>query len=253
MSVEFGNLGQGIKRARKERGIKTQEDFVKKLEEFGYPTTIATVRNWEQGKTYPEAGTLEVLCRFFGCDMDYLFMRIDSKTHDVKHTSELTGLSVESVNKLVEWKSNRFHMLIINYLIERTNIIDKLVRYYKCTIREHIANSKYDFSLTDQPPLLTHGDVDYRVFYADVLESIAQERERFSESLENLTQDILDSFAEAFLQEVAPPHRIIERFNADRMQPAANSELVKSIFNDEWEKYKEKLCKAGMEDIDGTD
>lgn len=92
MSDRLCNFGKSLKAARKNHGLKTQQEFVDALTNYGFSTTLATVRNWEQGKTFPEATTLDVLCDFFGCDMDYLFGRISCKTHDTQFICDYTGL-----------------------------------------------------------------------------------------------------------------------------------------------------------------
>ena len=94
---------KGFKRARKEAGY-TQQEFA---DAFSY-VTIETVRNWEQGRNIPEIDTIEKLCGFFNCDLDYLFGRIDYKTHDHEYICETTGLTEKAVEilKLIKRESS---------------------------------------------------------------------------------------------------------------------------------------------------
>lgn len=94
------SLGKGIKRAREKRGL-TQRELAELL---GIAT--ATVSNWEQGDAVPRVNTLTFLCELLECDMDYLFYRIDHPTHDIDFICQDTGLSEESVVRLMRYKRN---------------------------------------------------------------------------------------------------------------------------------------------------
>lgn len=86
----------GFKKARKEAGY-TQQEFADAFSSV----TVETIRNWEQGRNVPEIDTIEKLCDFFKCDMDYLFGRIDHKSHNHKYICECTGLSEKAVEMLM--------------------------------------------------------------------------------------------------------------------------------------------------------
>ena len=91
-------FGENLRKARKEKcKFKTQEAFA---EAFG--CNIESVRNWEQGRTVPETGTLFRLADFLDCDLDYLIGRIDKPTHDIKFISDELRLSEEAVKKLMQ-------------------------------------------------------------------------------------------------------------------------------------------------------
>lgn len=85
----------GFKRARKNNRY-TQKTFA---DEFNI--SIETVKNWEQGRNIPEIKTLEKLCDFFQCDLDYLFNNIECKTHDVQFIQDCTGLSEAAINRII--------------------------------------------------------------------------------------------------------------------------------------------------------
>lgn len=91
---EFGGK---LKEARKKAGYKTQEAFA---EAFGCKTE--SVRNWEQGRTFPEIETLFRLAKFLNFDLDYLIGRIDKPTHDLQFITDELRLSEEAVKKLMQ-------------------------------------------------------------------------------------------------------------------------------------------------------
>lgn len=89
-------FAKGFKNARKSAGY-TQQSFA---DSFNV-ATVETIRNWEQGRNIPEIDTIDKLCSIFNCDLDYLFGRIDYKTHNNKFICETTGLSEEAVETLM--------------------------------------------------------------------------------------------------------------------------------------------------------
>ena len=91
----------GFKKARKEAGY-TQKSF---SEAFQYATE-ETIKNWEQGRNLPELGTIEKLCDFFHCDIDYLFGNIDYKTYENKYICEKTGLSEKALFALETYQQD---------------------------------------------------------------------------------------------------------------------------------------------------
>lgn len=90
-------FGHNLLLARKKKGFRTQEAFA---EEMG--VAVDTVRNWEQGRTFPEMGTIFRICSSLDCDMDYLIGRLDAPTHDLAFIQEKTRLSEAAVNKLLQ-------------------------------------------------------------------------------------------------------------------------------------------------------
>lgn len=122
--MELYSFAKGFKRARKKSGY-TQESFVKNFldEQQHELTSLKTVQNWEQSLAIPEFRTIEKLCEFFNCDIDYLFYRIDQKTHDIQYIHEYTGLSEKAIEQL-HWLYHsgspnlRDNIVSLNYLIE---------------------------------------------------------------------------------------------------------------------------------------
>lgn len=89
------NFGKNLQKARKKARYKTQEAFA---EAFGCKTE--SVRNWEQGRTFPEIETLFRLAKFLNFDLDYLIGRIEKPTHDLQFITDELRLSEEAVEKL---------------------------------------------------------------------------------------------------------------------------------------------------------
>ena len=59
-------LGENIKRLRKEMGIRQWQLSIK------MDVTAQTISSWEVGRTEPNMGQIEMLCRIFGCEMTEL-------------------------------------------------------------------------------------------------------------------------------------------------------------------------------------
>lgn len=112
---------EGFKRARKKGGY-TQKSFA---EEFN--VSSETVKNWEQGRNVPEIETLEKLCNFFQCDVDYLLGNMECETHDIQFIHDKTGLSGSAINKLLELYNNAGSRIEIWDAESCLDIINKLL------------------------------------------------------------------------------------------------------------------------------
>ena len=91
------SLRHNLQKKRKEKGFKTQDAFAEALE-----VSVESVRNWEQGRTLPELGTLFHICSLLDCDMDYLIGRLEVPTHDLAFIKEQTRLTEAAITKLLE-------------------------------------------------------------------------------------------------------------------------------------------------------
>lgn len=176
MPVKFDSLGAGIKRARKKKGI-TQKEFAEDFRVDGSLFSLTTIRNWEQGISYPEAKTLEALCKYFDCDMDYLFGRIDNTTHDLQFVCDYTGLDEDTVLHLHNLlKDEKTTMFILGYLIRADGLLlKKLVDYFL---------SGFDTMARTHPYSLIDCDftkLDRKYFYADLLDALPKNMNTFFE------------------------------------------------------------------------
>ena len=115
------NFANGLKRARKKAGYRSQKRFVEALNEAykaeGFSVTVDTVENWEQGKSSPAMNVFLKLCDFFDCSADYLLYKIDEKNHDLQFICEYTGLSENAVEKLHSVYFDKQSKAFINRLI----------------------------------------------------------------------------------------------------------------------------------------
>ena len=101
------DLKKGLKRVRKQiwnekknrMGIN-QSQFAKKI-----GVSLETVRNWEQGKRRPSLEQMEIICNTVNCDIDYLFGKIETLTHDTAFICDKTGLSEKAVQILTAAKN----------------------------------------------------------------------------------------------------------------------------------------------------
>ena len=100
MGNKIVDFGKGVKKARKNAGFKTQQDFADKI-----CVSIETVRNWEQGQNKPSLDDFIMLCDTLECDADYLLNTLDVQTHDLAFICDYTGLSGEAVTLLHKLKN----------------------------------------------------------------------------------------------------------------------------------------------------
>ena len=98
------NFGFALTKILEEKGM-TGIELAKKLN-----ISVQTVYKWTQGKAHTDFPTMCALCEIFECDLDYFTGRLDDthdiKTHKVKDISDVTGLSPQAVDKLLELKNN---------------------------------------------------------------------------------------------------------------------------------------------------
>lgn len=127
----------GFKRARKDAGY-TQEAFCEQFTNYdGFKISLSTVRNWEQGRNVPELKTIDALCAFFRCDMDYLFFRIGCKTHDNQFIQNELGLSETAIDRLRELKEMYPHYIdSLNFLLVSDHFDSAL--FYICEYSDSI-------------------------------------------------------------------------------------------------------------------
>lgn len=106
-NFDLVKFGENLRKARKakykaEGKYKTQELFAEAL-----GCSVETVRNWEQGRTPPETGTLFLIAELLDCDLDYLTGRIERPTHDLEFITDQLGLSEEAVKKIMRMSKSQ--------------------------------------------------------------------------------------------------------------------------------------------------
>ena len=74
IQVNDVNIGQNIKKLRKERGLK-QTDVIAKLQLLGIEISVYSYSKIENGKQNPTVSLLVGLTEVFGCDFNRLFLK----------------------------------------------------------------------------------------------------------------------------------------------------------------------------------
>lgn len=130
-------IGQRIKTERIAAGFKTQGDFAKAL---GFASeSRQTIGNWENGKVLPCLDDMMKMCTLFDCEIGYLLGEYACKTKDVSNIHSVSGLSEESINKLIKIKNSSISETIdtLSQIIHHKDF-EKLLR----TIHLHV----FDFN-----------------------------------------------------------------------------------------------------------
>lgn len=93
--IDFGDRLQDL---RKQKKIKTQEEFAAKL-----GVNLKSVQNWEQGRKLPQTEHLFKICDVLDCDLDYLIGRLEERNRTIKEMAAYTGLSEKSIKMLHDY------------------------------------------------------------------------------------------------------------------------------------------------------
>lgn len=108
----LSEFGKRVEMKRQEVGISRKE----LVERIGYGLQEKTYRLWIHKKgTKIDIDRLGKLCEVLNVDADYLMGRIDKKTHDNKWICEKTGLSENTVERLME--KNQKICKALNYIL----------------------------------------------------------------------------------------------------------------------------------------
>ena len=95
--IDFGDRLQNL---RKQKKIKTQEEFAAKL-----GVNLKSVQNWEQGRKLPQTEHLFKICDVLDCDLDYLIGRLEERNRTIKEMAAYTGLSEDAVKALHKYNN----------------------------------------------------------------------------------------------------------------------------------------------------
>lgn len=115
----------GLKRARQEAGLK-QDEFGNK-----FHVSLATVRGWEQGRHVPEIETIEQLCDFFHCSIDYLLGRTNYRDTDDQLIFEATGLGEDAIASLHSFTGDAKAMEVINCFLTNRILLRAIIRLFE--------------------------------------------------------------------------------------------------------------------------
>ena len=137
MKYNFQEIGERIRKLRKEK-YKNQEDFGDALREMDVPisrNTISGIENGVEGKF--SLDLLLACCKLFNCDIGYLLGEYgDCKTRDEQFILDETGLSAQSVERLLS-KFSIPQNVFLDALISSKSFfeIDDLFYQYESYIR----------------------------------------------------------------------------------------------------------------------
>lgn len=100
---------------------------------------------WEKGGRSPDLNELLKICDIFDCDLDYLVGRIEQPTHSLQDISDITGLSIKSIEQLQEWNNERSyeHGLYIRSDVDYLNNILESFPDLLCRIDNVLTNKEY--------------------------------------------------------------------------------------------------------------
>lgn len=185
---------------------------------------FGTVQSWEQGKSTPSAEVLANICDLLDCDADYLLGRINQRTHAIDTAHLYTGLSIEALEQLHEyrenlatepnweeivdlqenWRIHKYYQAYGLYLIDELLIGSKnhklsaevLDNLFKMIYEEGIGVDKNDYKDDDTEYPSTEQE---RELWATKC------RERIDIALFHLTSNIRDILYENTVDEKLPP------------------------------------------------
>lgn len=109
--VDSSSFGARLAELREQNNLSRKE-FMSKIRGYNVDSDSAykVLHSWETEKHFPDITVLPKICEVLECDADYLVGRIDTKTHDIKDVSFLTGLSSSFIEKLFSEKHRLDHL-----------------------------------------------------------------------------------------------------------------------------------------------
>jgi len=166
---------RGFRKARIQAGFKTQKDFAD-----AFDTCIDNVKNWEQpNRAIPEIDTIIRICDFLGCSLDYIFDRIDCKTHDAQFVCDYTGLDEYAVENLRNILKDDFGVMsVLNYIIRSDIFLYRLADYYISSFGAFADDPPFSFIRYSRADRMSR-----RLLYADLLDTLPKDRGTFWESI----------------------------------------------------------------------
>lgn len=95
-NVNRDKLSERIRKVRKDRKL-TQAEVCKRAK-----INPKTLIDWEKGHCNPRLEELCELCNVLNCSPDYLLNGIDHETYEHKYLNDMTGLTDNAINKIIE-------------------------------------------------------------------------------------------------------------------------------------------------------
>jgi len=137
MNYDWGKIGIRIREERKEAKL-SQSDLCAKL--YLNQKSRGTVGKWEKGLLRPSLENMVLMCGIFNCELGYLLCEHDCKTREATDVQAATGLSKDSVKKILSIKDDTSFTL--NQILEHHDFIE-LLR----AIHLHVFNAEHGYSI----------------------------------------------------------------------------------------------------------
>lgn len=134
----LSTVGGRIQNLRRQQGLRREElheliaeKEISRVYTDNPQSKYRTVKGWESGETAPSLEQINVMCDVFGCSADYLLGRIETKTHEMKEISNITGLDPVVVENLIKRKENAEEQYLhaFNVLLNDKALFLRMVLY----------------------------------------------------------------------------------------------------------------------------
>lgn len=125
-------FGENLRKARKDKEY-TQDELAELID-----VERGTISAWELGRNIPEYGTLYKICDVLKIDIGYLMGDYSEKNYTVHHIKEITNLSENAIEKLLQIACTPYFPQVISTLIENNNC-----EYYLALLRSRFSSSAY--------------------------------------------------------------------------------------------------------------
>jgi len=164
------------------RELREKSNISQKMLADKFGISKSTLGLWETGDTLPDAKMVSELADFFGVSSDYLLCRTETASidFDIRAICDYTGLDEYAVNNLkYNLSDDKCTMDILNYIIRSDLLLSSLAIYYLSAFTPLIKDAPFNLiplSRFSQP-------IDRRLAYADILDTLPQDRNIFFESI----------------------------------------------------------------------
>lgn len=136
-SYNVVDLKKRLRELRKKNNL-TQNELAEILSSENGSISARTLNNYEDplNESVPDMKNLIKYCNYFKCDMDYLFGKLDNKTHDIDFICEYTGLNEIAIDLL--------HDSITDYQAHKKNNEDFTKKFHQY-VEKMSCNDDFDF------------------------------------------------------------------------------------------------------------
>lgn len=167
---------------------KTQQDVANYLRK-----SRQAVGSYANGSSSPDWETIAQLARYFHISSDWLLGISNIRDKKVASTTaDDLGLSDGAAAALIQSRNDTMTTSVVNHLLENGALLEKIKKYYSSFVVELIR---------ENPPFpadVAFSAGDYRLFLADILETLPKDRGSF-EAKYSMNSSFVDSATEYFI------------------------------------------------------